>query len=271
MSARNEGFFPPIKRAIHALSKGFSVLFVAIFCAALLDSILFQGVILYTGASNLQEIMALPAQEKNAVLIQVVLGYTGVGLMKSILIGPIFAALVVYNGRCSLQEKAVSLYKGFNFALNRYSRLFLPYMIAQLSIQLGNIIVIPGVMFMMQYAFVDSIASLENEKHVISRSVKLTKGRRKSLFLLILPWAILTQLFGFLALYASDSIFKLTAANMLLEGLIFIMYTCFFMLYDQRIKQIEELRTERANQASAETAEQELEETIKEDQSIADQ
>ena len=107
---------------------------------------------------------------------------------------------------------------------------------------------------------------MEKEKHVISRSVKLTKGRRKSLFFLILPWAILTQLFGFLALYASDSIMKLTAANMLLEGLIFMMYTCFFMLYDQRIKQIEELRAERLAQQKEQQLEdnnEDLEETVK--------
>ena len=259
MSARNEGFFPPIKRAFHAMSKGFTLLLIAILCAALLDSLLFQGVIEYTGAKNLQDIMSLPAEEKNAVLIQVVLRYTGVGLIKSILIGPIFAALIIYNGRCSVSNKPVSLYAGFNFAINRYKRLFVPYLIAQLSIQLGNIIVIPGIMFMMQYAFVDSIASLEKEKHVISRSVKLTKGRRKSLFFLILPWAILTQLFGFLALYASDSILKLTAANMLLEGLIFMMYTCFFMLYDQRIKQIEELRAERLAQKEKQVEEKQVE------------
>ena len=201
------------------------------------------------------------------MLIQVVLGYTGVGLVKSILIGPIFAALIVYNGRCSVTNRPVSIYAGFNFAINRYKRLFLPYLIAQLSIQLGNIIVIPGIMFMMQYAFVDAIACLEKEKHIISRSVKLTKGRRKSLFFLILPWAVLTQLFGFLALYASDSILKLTAANMLLEGLIFVMYTCFFMLYDQRIKQIEELRAERlaqkAEQESNDLSDENLE-TVKE-------
>ena len=39
----------------------------------------------------------------------------------------------------------------------------MPYLLAMLSIQVGMLIVIPGIMFMMQYAFVDSVATLEKE------------------------------------------------------------------------------------------------------------
>ena len=102
---------------------------------------------------------------------------------------------------------------------------------------------------MMQYAFVDAIACLENEKHVISRSVKLTRGRRKYIFFIILPWAIVTQVFGILTLGAADSFVKLAGFNVLLEGLIMFMYMTFFMLYDQRIRQIQEIREERKQKA----------------------
>ena len=104
----------------------------------------------------------------------------------------------------------------------------------------------------MQFAFVDAIAWLENEKNVISRSVKLTRGRRRYIFFIILPWTIITQVFGIFTLSVADSFVKLVGVNVLLEGMIMFMYMTFFMLYDQRIRQIQEIREERKQKESIE-------------------
>jgi len=249
MSARKEGFGPIIKRAISAFTGNFLILLFPMLLLSILDAALFEFLLQQTGAKDLAAIQNLGAQGKQSQLISFVLGYTGMGLLKSILIGPFVAAIVVYVSKNHVKQSKSSIYGAINFALNRYPRLFLPYLIAQLSIQLGNIIIIPGILFMMQYAFVDAIACLENEKHVISRSVKLTRGRRKYIFFIILPWAIVTQVFGILTLGAADSFVKLAGFNVLLEGLIMFMYMTFFMLYDQRIRQIQEIREERKQKA----------------------
>ena len=245
MSARTEGFSPIIKRAISAFTGNIIILLFPMLILSLLDAGLFEFLLQQTGAKNLADIQNLGAQGKQSQLISFVLGYTGLGMVKSILIGPFIAAIVVYVSKNHVKKIKSSIYGAINFALNRYPRIFLPYLIAQVSIQLGNIIIIPGILFMMQYAFVDAIACLENEKHVISRSVKLTRGRRKYIFFIILPWAILTQVFGIVTLSAADSFIKLVGFNLLLEGFIMFMYMTFFMLYDQRIRQIQEIRTER--------------------------
>ena len=256
MSARNEGLMTVIKRGFGAVFKNFPLAFLAVAAYSFIDALLFQSILSFTDASSFSEIMSMRAEEKNSVLIKVILGSSGLGLMKSIFLGPLLAATVVYIGKSHVSGKRASMYGAVNFALSRYSRLFLPYMLAQISIQVGMIIVIPGVMFLMQYAFVDSVACLEDEKYVISRSKKLTRGRRRSLFLLILPWAIGTQVIGLLAFGESSNLFSLTLAHMLIESVYFVMYLCFFMLYDQRIRLLEELRAERKKQQESSDAEE---------------
>ena len=58
-----------------------------------------------------------------------------------------------------------------------------------------------------------------------------------------------TDPLGILTLGAADSFLKLAGFNVLLEGLIMFMYMTFFMLYDQRIRQIQEIREERKQKA----------------------
>ncbi len=254
MRANKTGLVSVIKAGVTSVVRHLPIAFLTVAAIALLDALMFRGIIASTGAANLNELMNLNPQDKQALLIKVILGYTGLGLIKAVVIGPLIAAIVVYLGRCTIQDKNSSIYGAINFALGRYRRLFVPYLIAQLTIQIGMIFVIPGVMFLMQYAFVDAVACLEDEKHVVTRSKRLTRGRRRSLFLLILPWALATQIIGLVALNMSESILGLMAVNMVLEGLYFLMYSCFFMLYDQRNQQIEERKAERAKQANEKQA-----------------
>ena len=120
-------------------------------------------------------------------LPKVLLSLLGAQFAVEILLGPILAAMAVYVGRCAVEGRSGSLYKAVNFTLSRYSRVIGPHFVAWLSITLGMIIIVPGVLFLLQYAFVDAVACMEEEKKPLPRSKRLTRGRRKSLFLLALP------------------------------------------------------------------------------------
>lgn len=204
----------------------------------------------------------MPGQED---LIRVLLPWAGVTLGLEILLGPIIAACAVYVGRAFALHReaqvaasfggeaqtppAPSLYKAINFALNRYSRMFVPHAAAQLSIQLGLIIVIPGILFQMQYAFVDSVASIEDEAAPLNRSKRLTRGRRRSVFLLFLPWLLLSQVMIFIDLWAmGESPIHLFAVKAAMFLLYFMMQVSFYLLYHDRTNR------RRASAAPAEPA-----------------
>ena len=190
----------------------------------------------------------MPGQED---LIRVLLPWAAVTLGLEVLIGPIIAACAVYVGRAFAQRRDAALaktpdgapkapgtptlYGAINFALNRYRRMFVPHAAAQLSIQLGLIIVIPGILFQMQYAFVDSVASIEDEAAPLNRSKRLTRGRRRSIFLLFLPWLLLSQVMIFADLWAMGQshihLFGVKSAAFLLY---FMMQVSFYLLYHDR-------------------------------------
>jgi hypothetical protein len=71
---------------------------------------------------------------------------------------------------------------------------------ALVIVQLGLIVIVPGILFGLQYAFVDAIATLDQvEKDPLARSRKLTSGRRGTLFrtfAVFLVWWIPFQLAG---------------------------------------------------------------------------
>lgn len=168
-------------------------------------------------------------------LPRVLLPMAGAALLLEVVLGPIISACAVYIGRASRGDLPMSLYKAVNFALNRYGRLFVPHLAAQLQIQLGLIILIPGVLFQLQYAFVDAVACMEEERAPLNRSKRLTRGRRQSIFLLFLPWMLLSQLIFFADLWALGEsevyLFGVKAAVFLIY---FTMQVAFFHLYDER-------------------------------------
>lgn len=68
------------------------------------------------------------------------------------------------------KKEAGNLYDAVNFALARLPRVLPAHAKAFSLIWLGNIVVIPGIWFALQYAFVDAIATLdEREKDPLSR------------------------------------------------------------------------------------------------------
>ena len=124
---------------------------------AALDSSILQGVL---DAYNVQGSLL----QQNAQLVSVILTFMGLNLLKVLLVGPLLSMMVVYLGFAFTQNKEVSPYNALNFILRNYKRLFVPFLIAQLCIQIGMVVVIPGVLFMMQYAFVDAVTCIEKNQ-----------------------------------------------------------------------------------------------------------
>lgn len=153
-----------------------------------------------------------------AKLIPIVLKLSGSFLAIELVFGPVFAAVAIYVART---PTGGGLYNALNFALNRYGRMFVPHLAAQLSIGIGMAIILPGILFFLQYAFVDSIAALEKEKWPLSRSKKLTRGRRRTLFLLVLPYVVIMQLWILVDLWA----LKMGLLPLLLAELVVRLYT----------------------------------------------
>ena len=86
------------------------------------------------------------------------------------------------------------------FGFKRFKRVLWPYTQATLAIQLGSIIVVPGILFALFYAFVGPVAVLDDAvKRPLARSTKLTRGRRGRLFragLVFAPWLLWYGLVG---------------------------------------------------------------------------
>lgn len=249
-----------LTKTFGALFKSFGLFAVVLSIFGLFDAILFQGLIQYLGLDTSQELITAGGINiQQAELLKLILGMQGITLVgRIILLGPIFNSIAVYSGKAYMAQKATSIYGAINFALSRYKRLFVPNLLAQLSIQIGMLIIIPGVMSWMQFAFVDSVACLEEEKHVLTRSKRLTKGRRKSIFLVILPWIFFSQVFGILELYASTISFgAVVISSILMECLLMLMMLAFFMLYDKRIQLLEEKIAARSKKKLKEAEENE--------------
>jgi hypothetical protein len=170
-------------------------------------------------------------------LVSLFLGWWGVVLLVELVFGPIVVAMSIYAARTHSHGGKATLAKAFNFALARYGRIFKWHAAAWLTIQLGMIVLVPGILFLLQYAFVDAILVLEDEDWPLARSAKLTRKRRGRIFALVLPWLVLTQVIGFAELWA------LAAGPLTLVGLMSATYIlnifvvmAFYVFYEDRTR-----------------------------------
>lgn len=176
------------------------------------------------------------ATNDQGTLIKVMLAWTGVALVQEILLGPLVGAIAVYLGRLHSAGQSAGLYDAVNFGLGRYSRLFVPRLIAQLSIQIGLVLLLfPGIIYVSMYAFVDSVACLEQKVWPLDRSKALTRGRRGSIVLIYLPVAILMQGAALLELWALEQ--GIFALGLVFSGVYFVFFLInisFYKLYEGR-------------------------------------
>lgn len=157
-----------------------------------------------------------------------------VDLLWGCLMFPIIDAATIYAWRCAQAGKSLSLYSAVNWSLARYKRMVGPHAKAYVSITLGMMVIVPGILFGLQYAFVDAIAATdERSKRPLARSQKLTRGRRTRIFRSWIPYAIwltftdlklvfLAESMGFWAVMALGTFDLLVLAVM--EMLMYAMY-----------------------------------------------
>jgi hypothetical protein len=228
------------------LSDGFRALMASLGVA--LPAALAMGA--FSALVDRASLAALAATGRSAMVNQVLAGET-VGqedvltialtweagsVLGELLVGPLFAAVAIYVGRLWSHGEQRSLYGAVNFAVARYRRMVLPHAGAQLTIRLGMLVIVPGIFFLLQYAFVDAVASLEQEKWPLSRSGKLTRGRRRAIFLVFLPFLVISQVIVFADFWALGVGGWALALMHAVEHLLGLyMAICFYLLYEGRI------------------------------------
>jgi len=192
-----------------------------------LDHLLFNWIV---GAGN-----SLAGDQET--MVKYILADAGMLLLAEVLLGPILAAVAVYLARRDQVGKTSNLSGSLNFAVRRYSRMFVPHLAAQISIQIGlQLLIVPGLLFYGMYAFVEPVSALEEGEWALDRSKALTRGRRGTIMWLVIPivavlftktWVVDLQALGNIwALFATDLV------NLLLE---FFLYTAFAWLYLERV------------------------------------
>jgi len=107
----------------------------------------------------------------------------------TILVGPIFQAAAAYAAFRHSRGKPGSVSHGINFGLTRYKRMLGPHARAWLRILIGiQLFLLPGIIFWNQLALVDAVAVFEKSKDPLRRSRQLTKGYRRTIFIMGFPW-----------------------------------------------------------------------------------
>jgi len=181
--------------------------------------------------------MSGPTGVNDSDIIALMFGWWGVILAVEIILGPIAAAMAIYTARTHSHGGQASLYTALNFALARYGRMVKWHAAAWLTIQVGMIVLVPGILFLLQYAFVDCILCLEDEKWPLERSSKLTKKRRGRIFALVFVWLVVNQVVGFAELAAIQMGFPTLALLMTATYMVNIWVTMvFYQFYEDRTK-----------------------------------
>lgn len=238
--------------------RGASALFIAIY-AALSVPLHFVGETVESGPGM--------AQSQEA-LVQLILTQFGAFMAVTAVMGPIFAAVGVYIARKTSAGEQGTAYGALNYALARYGRLFLWCLAVQFSVQIGlQLVVLPGILFFQMYAFVPAVICAENEPWPMARSKKLTQGRRRTIFLMFLPWLMIYMGFGMLDFFgkvqewvglvvgtADPSRNTMAVAWFFIESLRFLYELCMgaglYALYEERIARIQAAREARAAAAA---------------------
>ncbi|MCB9761527.1 MAG: hypothetical protein H6739_16910 [Alphaproteobacteria bacterium] len=178
-----------------------------------------------------------------------------VGMGWGVLAFPLLDAATIYVWRQGERGEPVSPYKAFNWALSRYGRMFGPHAAAYITISLGMVIIIPGILFGLQYAFVDAITATDDQsKRPLARSQKLTAGRRGKIFRAWVPYAIWYVPAYLWLVYEAEGMGALAVLGFgtLDVLLLAVMEMAMFALYQERIDDARRAQQARAELEAAE-------------------
>jgi hypothetical protein len=166
-------------------------------------------------------------------------------------VGAFGAAAILHVYLRDVSGKRAEIGDTISEALFHWRRLIWPFSLATLIIFLGSIVIIPGVLYTLLYAFVVPVAILDpGVKHVLRRSTRLTRGRRGRIFrtyVAFVWWWGWYATFGVLMLHGQVW-WKLYTASLADELIAFIISFVLFGLYHERKQQLEEIL---ANEAQA--------------------
>lgn len=163
----------------NAFSVFFDNLFTAIFIAVVTGGLGFY----LTDALGTRAAASLHLSEGKALLVVGVLIQSALLCVWSGVVGSWAAPAQIYLWVQREKKQVASLSGAINYGLNRMGRVMRPHFSAYGLIALGNIVIVPGVIFGLQFAFVDAIATLDQqERSPLSRSMRLTSARRGTIF-----------------------------------------------------------------------------------------
>lgn len=181
------------------VSRAFQVFFanlhIALFIAAITGGV---GFVL-TDAAGISIVEGMGLSDPKMQLIASTFVQMGLLVMWAGLLGAWAAPAQIYLWVQREKNLPATLSGAINYGLNRWSRVAGPHFLAYLAIQLGNVIIVPGIIFGLQYAFVDAIATLDAvEKRPLARSARLTSIRRRAILgtmvVFLLGWWLWFQL-----------------------------------------------------------------------------
>jgi|GEM_PF-6392149 len=184
----------------------------------------------------------------NVNMIQPLLTFSGLNILKVLILGPLEGLLAVFISYSFLKGKTASPYQALNFILRNYKRLFVPYLIAQLCIQIGVVVIIPAILFMLQFAFLEAISSLEKHPKPLSRSKAMTRGLRGSLVFFVLLWVLYSQFSILFVIDAALNLPVLISLNFISQLLYFFVLCSFFCIYEYRSYQLIVRKAKKDNQ-----------------------
>jgi hypothetical protein len=154
----------------------------------------------------------------------------------------------------------VSLGDALAFGAARWRQLIVPYALSKAIIWVGLLVVIPGILYGLQYAFVEPVATLENGvKHPLARSRRLTRpvrGRIFRIFLLFIPWWGWYLTIGQLQLL-DKSAWISGAASAVNTLVYFAIGLCLLQLYFRRKSEWDEAQARRKAEGAKKTVSEE--------------
>jgi len=118
------------------------------------------------------------------------------------IVGALGASAAVYLWVRDAKGESTSLRESINFALNRAGRVIPAHLKAFAMVFWGAQVFIPGLLFGLQLAFVDAVATLDDkEASPLDRSRRLTRGRRGMLARALVPAALWWLVYSLLGLF----------------------------------------------------------------------
>jgi len=162
-------------------------------------------------------------------------------LIWMVLAYPLINAAAIFCWRAESNGEVANASDAYQFAKSRYRRMFRPHLKAVVWIQVGLMVVIPGIIYGLWYAFVDPITATDDKsKSPLERSRRLTQGRRSQilrLWLLFVVFFIPEITMGVMSSYAEQiGPWAIASFGFVMLLMLVVMKMAMFGLYEQRIE-----------------------------------